>query len=155
MLQEYGCTRKLKYIVEKHRNSHDIINVPRPYLFARERLLTEWLLMRSCNSRAVAGCDLDKQYELQVYLRHWDKGKIAATLQITFWNTFLWIKLIGFWFKFHHKLFPMLQFDYILSPHCFSERLCTKQATVHHLTQWWRGLGRLCICYVRESASTS
>ena len=52
-----------------------------------------------------------------------------------FSKSFSSIKTIGFWFKFHWKIFPMVQLTII--QHWFRQWLGTDQPTGHYLKQWW------------------
>ena len=42
-------------------------------------------------------------------LTHWGRGEMAAILQTTFSNAFLWMKMFKFRLKFHWSLFPRVQ----------------------------------------------
>ena len=54
-----------------------------------------------------------KQWRLSLILTHWGWDKMAATFQTTFLNTFSWMKMLKFQFKFNWNLFPRVQWTMI------------------------------------------
>ena len=50
-----------------------------------------------------------REYQIHVYLTHWDWDKMAAISQATFWSAFSWMKMYEFRLKFHWSLFPVVQ----------------------------------------------
>ena len=47
--------------------------------------------------------------QMNWWLTHWGRDKMAAILQTTFWNTFSWMKMYEFWLQFHWMLFLRVQ----------------------------------------------
>ena len=75
---------------------------------------------------------------------HWGKDKMALNLQRTFQNSFSWVKIIEFWFKFHCNHSKGVQLTIIR--HWFRYRLGTEEATSHYLNHWWpKTLMNICI----------
>ena len=68
-------------------------------------------------------------------LTHWGWDKMAAIFQMTFLNTFSWMKMYDFWSRFHWNLF--LRVKLTIFQHWFIWWLGTDQATSHYLNQWY------------------
>ena len=74
-------------------------------------------------------------------LTHWGRDKMAAILQKTFSNSFSWIKMYEFQFKFHLSL--LLRVQLTIFHHWFRQWLGTNQVPSHYLNQWWLDYQRI------------
>ena len=83
--------------------------------------------------------------DVAVILTHWSQDKMAAILQ-TCSNSFSWMKMFNFGFKFHWSLFQGVQLT--ISQHWFGWWLGAKKVTSHYLNQRWSSLmTHLCVLW--------
>ena len=68
-------------------------------------------------------------------LTHWGLNNSAAIFQTIFSNRFSWMKMYQFQMIFHWSLFPRVQYTSIGSDNGLAPT--RRQATSHHLNQWW------------------
>ena len=68
-------------------------------------------------------------------LTQWGWDKMVIISQTSFSNAFSWMKMCEFLFKFHRRLFLMLQWT--IFQHWFRQWLGTNQATSHYVNKWW------------------
>ena len=71
-------------------------------------------------------------------LIHWGHEKNAAILQMTFSNSFNFMKMLVFWFKSSLKFIP--EGPIKIFQHWFRWWIGADQVTSHHFDQWWPGL---------------
>ena len=69
---------------------------------------------------------------------------LAGIFHMTFFNTFSWMKMLKFRFKFHSNL--LLGVQLIISQHWFRHWLDDEHATSHYLNQCWpSSLTHICV----------
>ena len=68
-------------------------------------------------------------------LTHRGRDKIAAILQMIFWNAFSWMKMYDLRLKYQWNLCVGVQLT--IFQHWFRKWLGADQATSHYLKQWW------------------
>ena len=74
-------------------------------------------------------------------LTHWDREKMAAISQMTFWNGFSLMEMYELRLKFHWSLFLGTQLT--IFQHWLRWWLGADQATSHYQIQWWLGYWRI------------
>ena len=78
---------------------------------------------------------ISNHWQLDSLLTHWGRDKKAAIFQTTFSTAFSWMKMLKSWLKFHWYLFLSVQST--IFQHWFGLCPGSRQATSHHMNQWW------------------
>ena len=68
-------------------------------------------------------------------LTHWGWDKMIAILQTTFSNAFSWMKMHGFWLRFHWNSYLRVQLT--IFQHWIRYWFGAAHATSHYRKQWW------------------